>query len=94
MRRAPHDGLNPRRSQLKVASPNGDMYAFFQVPGQAVSLAFAKHLVAVQGLGLAPGVAFGDEGDEGEGWPRWCFTSRDPSRLTAGVARLAQAPAL
>jgi aspartate/methionine/tyrosine aminotransferase len=67
------------------------MYAFFQVPGQADSLAFAKHLVATQGLGLAPGVAFGDEG---EGWLRWCFASRDPSRLGSGVARLARALAL
>ena len=29
-----------------------------------------------QGLGLAPGAAFGSEG---EGWLRWCFASRDPS---------------
>jgi aspartate/methionine/tyrosine aminotransferase len=41
-----------------------------------------------RGLGLAPGVAFGDEG---EGWLRWCFASRDPSRLGRGVERLARA---
>jgi len=72
---------------VQVARPDGGMYAFFQVPGQGDSLAFAKHLVATQGLGLAPGVAFGDEG---EGWLRWCFASRDPSRLSSGVARLAR----
>jgi aspartate/methionine/tyrosine aminotransferase len=76
---------------VQVARPNGGMYALFQVPGHADSLAFAKHLVATRGLGLAPGVAFGDEG---EGWLRWCFASRDPSRLSSGVSRLAQALAL
>jgi aspartate/methionine/tyrosine aminotransferase len=44
--------------------------------------------VAEHGLGLAPGAAFGDEG---EGWLRWCFASRDPARLTLGVERLARA---
>ena len=27
-------------------------------------------------------------GGEGEGWLRWCFASRDVSRLEEGVARL------
>jgi aspartate/methionine/tyrosine aminotransferase len=64
------------------------MYAFFQVDGEPDSLALAKRLVAEHGLGLAPGAAFGDEG---EGWLRWCFASKDPARLTAGVQRLAAA---
>ena len=64
------------------------MYAFFRVAGQDDSLAFAKRLVERHGLGLAPGVAFGEEG---EGWLRWCFASRDPQRLDAGVQRLAGA---
>ncbi len=76
---------------LEVASPPGGMYAFFRVPGQDDSLAFAKQLVERHGLGLAPGVAFGVEG---EGWLRWCFASRDPRRLDAGVQRLAAAIAL
>jgi len=70
---------------LRVAMPEGGMYAFFRVDGQDDSLAFAKALVTQAGLGLAPGVAFGDEA---EGWLRWCFASRDPARLTEGVARL------
>jgi aspartate/methionine/tyrosine aminotransferase len=73
---------------LTVAVPNGGLYAFLKVEGQTDSLAFAKRLVAEQGLGLAPGVAFGPEG---EGWLRWCFASRDPARLDQGVARLARA---
>ena len=64
------------------------MYAFFKVAGQDDSLAFAKRLVEEQGLGLAPGVAFGDEA---EGWLRWCFASRDPARLAEGVGRLGRA---
>jgi aspartate/methionine/tyrosine aminotransferase len=73
---------------VKVASPPGGMYAFFRIQGQDDSLALAKHLVAEHGLGLAPGVAFGPEG---EGWLRWCFASRDPARLDQGLARLAAA---
>jgi len=73
---------------VEVASPPGGMYAFFRVQGRDDSLAFAKQLVQQHGLGLAPGVAFGDEG---EGWLRWCFASRDPQRLDAGVQRLSRA---
>jgi aspartate/methionine/tyrosine aminotransferase len=74
---------------VDVASPRGGMYAFFRVPGASDdSLAFAKHLVADHGLGLAPGVAFGDEA---QGWLRWCFASRDPQRLDDGLDRLRRA---
>jgi aspartate/methionine/tyrosine aminotransferase len=71
---------------VSVALPEGGMYAFFRVAGQDDSLAFAKHLVREHGLGLAPGVAFGPEG---EGWLRWCFASQDPARLSEGLKRLA-----
>jgi len=73
---------------LRVALPQGGMYAFFRVDGQPDSLAYAKHLVTAHGLGLAPGAAFGDEA---EGWLRWCFAARDPARLREGLARLAWA---
>ncbi|MBI5257362.1 MAG: pyridoxal phosphate-dependent aminotransferase [Burkholderiales bacterium] len=76
---------------VRVAVPEGGLYAFLQVPGCVDSLAFAKHLVARHGLGLAPGAAFGQEG---EGWLRWCFASHDPARLTQGVQRLRGAMAL
>jgi aspartate/methionine/tyrosine aminotransferase len=85
------DRLVPQLSALpgvELASPPGGMYAFFRVQGQDDSLAFARGLVERHGLGLAPGVAFGAEG---EGWLRWCFASRDPQRLDAGVQRLASA---
>lgn len=74
--------------RVAVRAPLGGMYAFFQVDGEPDSLALAKRLVAEHGLGLAPGAAFGDEA---EGWLRWCFASKDPARLTAGVQRLAAA---
>jgi len=71
---------------VTAAVPQGGMYAFFRVAGQDDSLAFAQRLVAEHGLGLAPGSAFGPEG---EGWLRWCFASKDLARLDAGLERLA-----
>ncbi len=73
---------------VTVAAPPGGMYAFFRIEGQNDSMALAQRLVAEHGLGLAPGVAFGPEG---EGWLRWCFASRDVQRLDAGLDRLRQA---
>ncbi len=76
---------------VTCAVPPGGMYAFFRIEGQldsADSLALAKRLVTDFGLGLAPGAAFGPEG---EGWLRWCFASQDPQRLDAGLERLAAA---
>ena len=70
---------------IEVAVPDGGMYAFFRVPGEDDSLAFAKRLVVEAGLGLAPGAAFGSQA---EGWLRWCYASRDPERLLAGAGRL------
>ena len=89
--RAGRDALCPALAALpgvQSATPDGGMYAWFRVPGADDSLAFAKHLVADHGLGLAPGAAFGPEG---EGWLRWCFASQDTARLLAGVDRLQRA---
>ena len=72
---------------VTVAVPEGGMYAFFRVDGHVDSLTLAKRLVVDAGLGLAPGIAFGEEA---EGWLRWCFASNDPVRLTQGVERLAR----
>jgi aspartate/methionine/tyrosine aminotransferase len=73
---------------VTVASPPGGLYAFFRIEGEDDTLALAKRLVADHGLGLAPGGAFGAEG---EGWLRWCFASRDPLRLDLGLERLGAA---
>ncbi|MBR8301583.1 pyridoxal phosphate-dependent aminotransferase [Burkholderia dolosa] len=69
---------------VDVRPPSGAMYVFLRVPGADDSLAFCKALVRDTGLGLAPGRAFGPEG---EGFVRWCYAC-DPVRLDAGVERL------
>jgi aspartate/methionine/tyrosine aminotransferase len=71
--------------QVEVQPAKGGMYAFFKLSGFDDSLAVAKRLVAEAGLGLAPGNAFAPEA---QGWLRWCFASKDPARLAAGVERL------
>jgi aspartate/methionine/tyrosine aminotransferase len=76
-----------RLPRVEVAPPAGAMYAFFRVDGLADSFAFCKKLVHEARLGLAPGSAFGPEG---EGCVRWCFAS-DEGRLAEGVARLGRA---
>ncbi len=72
---------------IEAHSPPGAMYAFFRVDGVTDSLAFCKRLVAEAKLGLAPGAAFGPEG---EGFVRWCFAASE-ARLADGVARLERA---
>ena len=69
---------------VQVSAPPGAMYLFFSLPGAEQSLALCKTLVREAGLGLAPGSAFGPEG---EGFVRWCYAC-EPARLDAGVQRL------
>ena len=69
---------------IEAFAAPGAMYAFFRVAGMTDSLAFCKKLVAEVGLGLAPGIAFGPEG---EGFVRWCFASSE-KRLADGADRL------
>ena len=70
--------------RIEAVAPKGAMYAFFRVAKLTDSLDFCKRLVAETGLGLAPGIAFGPEG---EGFVRWCFASSE-ARLVDGVDRL------
>lgn len=69
---------------VEVGRPDGAMYAFFRVAGEPDSVALAKRLVREAGIGLAPGAAFGPEG---EGFLRWCF-ARQPAVLCDGLERL------
>jgi aspartate/methionine/tyrosine aminotransferase len=89
--RRTRDLLAGRLSSLpgvEAATPAGAMYQFFRVPGRSDdSLGFAKHLAGEHGLGLAPGIAFGPEG---EGYLRWCFAARETA-IEEGVRRLARA---
>jgi aspartate/methionine/tyrosine aminotransferase len=73
--------------EIEAAIPPGAMYAFFRVAGLKDSLSFCKRLVTEVGLGLAPGIAFGEQG---EGFVRWCFAANE-ARLAEGVARLQRA---
>jgi aspartate/methionine/tyrosine aminotransferase len=85
--RASRDHLVAALSTLpgvQVQPPPGAMYVFFSLPGAGESLALCKRLVHEARLGLAPGSAFGPEG---EGFVRWCYAC-DPARLDAGVERL------
>ena len=70
---------------VQVTSARGGMYAFFRLDGHPDSVQTAKRLVAEAGLGLAPGEAFAPEA---AGWLRWCFASKDLSRLQQGAERL------
>ena len=65
----PHCVSFPR---LEVPEADGAMYLFLRVTGQEDSLRLAKQLIEEVGLGLAPGRAFGPEG---EGWLRWCYAA-------------------
>lgn len=77
-------GALPR---VRYTPPDAAFYAFFAVDGMTNSLAFAKELVHSAGVGVAPGTAFGSEG---EGFLRLCF-ARAPETLEAAAERLAKA---
>ncbi|WP_025598517.1 pyridoxal phosphate-dependent aminotransferase [Burkholderia sp. WSM2230] len=69
---------------VDVKAPQGAMYLFFSMEGASRSLELCKAMVREVGLGVAPGSAFGPEG---EGFLRWCYAC-DIARLDAGVERL------
>ena len=85
--RAARDFLVEKLARLPgvhAALPAGAMYVFFRVDGVQDSLTFCKRLVREARLGLAPGSAFGPEG---QGFVRWCFAAGQ-DRLAEGVRRL------
>ncbi|WP_149086597.1 pyridoxal phosphate-dependent aminotransferase [Pseudomonas prosekii] len=69
---------------VEVPEAGGAMYAFFRIEGQNDTLMLASQLVQEVGLGLAPGGAFGPEGN---GWLRWCHAV-EPEKLLLGLERL------
>ena len=71
--------------RVRYRAPEAAFYAFFALDGMENSLKFAKQLVLDVGVGLAPGTAFGPEGD---GWLRLCF-ARDSGELSIAMDRLA-----
>lgn len=71
---------------IEVPRADGAIYAFFRIDGAPDDMAAARTLVADYGLGLAPGSAFGPEG---EGWLRWCYAAR-PEKIAEGLERLSR----
>jgi aspartate/methionine/tyrosine aminotransferase len=71
------------RNDIEIGYPDGAMYVFFKVKGINDSLSLAKALVREAGIGLAPGIAFGPEG---EGYLRWCI-AKPESLLKQGIDR-------
>ena len=64
--------------------PQAAFYAFFNVAGVTDSLAFAQQMLAEANVGLAPGRAFGPEG---EGYLRLCYAV-EPALLETALDRL------
>ncbi|HVK95727.1 MAG TPA: pyridoxal phosphate-dependent aminotransferase [Noviherbaspirillum sp.] len=84
---AARDFLHQRLNALPGVTspkPKGAMYLFFRIDGAQDTLALCKRMVREAKLGLAPGNAFGPEG---EGYIRWCFAS-SIERLEEGAQRL------
>jgi aspartate aminotransferase len=69
---------------LEVPQADGAMYLFLRVAGEDDSVRLAKRLIEEVGLGLAPGRAFGPEG---EGWLRWCYAA-GWKKIESGIERL------
>jgi aspartate/methionine/tyrosine aminotransferase len=64
---------------------NAAFYHFVRVDGVADSMDFAKRMVAERGVGIAPGIAFGPEG---EGHFRLCF-AQSRGLLEQAIDRMA-----
>lgn len=73
--------------RVTLARPAGAFYAFFDVDGMTDSVTFAQELIDQVGVGLAPGLAFGQSG---EGWMRLCFAA-DGDTLSEAMDRLSKA---
>lgn len=69
---------------VELPDAAGAMYAFFRIEGRADSRQLAKALIDEVGLGLAPGCAFGPEGED---WLRWCYAA-NADKMRMGIERL------
>ncbi|MEO1694519.1 MAG: pyridoxal phosphate-dependent aminotransferase [Pseudomonadota bacterium] len=72
------------RNDVRFVEPRGAFYQFFGIEGEANSLETALKLVDEANIGLAPGSAFGPDG---EGYFRVCFL-RSPDQLREAMTRL------
>lgn len=70
--------------RVRLVRPEAAFYAFFAVDGMTDSVEYCKRIVREANVGLAPGRAFGPEG---EGFIRLCFAT-SPDRLSEAFDRL------
>jgi aspartate/methionine/tyrosine aminotransferase len=83
------DGQN----RIRWMKPEGAFYGFLNVEGLTNSHNFAIELIKKAKVGVAPGTAFGDIGDNSlEPYVRICF-AQDPKLLETGLDRLGKAVA-
>ncbi|HEY2034129.1 MAG TPA: pyridoxal phosphate-dependent aminotransferase [Rhizomicrobium sp.] len=81
------------QNRIRWMKPEGAFYGFFHVEGMRNSHDFAVKLVEEARVGVAPGSAFGDVGDESiDSYVRICF-AQDPKLLETGLERLGKAVA-
>jgi aspartate/methionine/tyrosine aminotransferase len=73
-----------RWPRVMLPQPDAAFYAFFSIEGVRNSVPFAGQVLAQTQVGLAPGLAFGPEG---EGYMRLCYAV-DPDLLAQALARL------
>jgi aspartate/methionine/tyrosine aminotransferase len=69
---------------VEFAWPEGAFYLFLRVKGETDSARLSRQLIDEAGVGLAPGSAFGPEG---EGFLRLCFL-READQLSEAANRL------
>lgn len=72
-------------NRIQISPPQAAFYAFFAIEGETDSMALAQRLVREAGVGVAPGISFGDDS---EGWIRLCF-AQEPVLLRTAVERIA-----
>jgi aspartate/methionine/tyrosine aminotransferase len=76
---------------MRWVEPDGAFYGFLHVEGLKDSVDFSQRLVREARVGVAPGSAFGAEGDSlNEACLRICF-AQDPARLEEGLTRIEHA---
>lgn len=81
------------QNRIRWVKPEGAFYGYLHIDGLKDSLGFAQDLVRKARVGVAPGSAFGAEGDAGnESFIRICF-AQDPALLDEGLSRIGRAVA-
>ncbi|MCB1488263.1 MAG: pyridoxal phosphate-dependent aminotransferase [Bauldia sp.] len=70
--------------RVRLAEPDGAFYLFFAIDGETDSRALGLRLVDEANVGVAPGIAFGDD----TGFMRICF-ARSADQLEEAASRLA-----